>query len=132
MGYVLLYLLQGLHGLLPWAHLAEEEDPNITKIVRAKRRPKTFCKGFPDEFLRYFEYLQTLRSEDKPDYSYLRRLFRNLFSRCKYRFDNVFDWTEVHLKDLHAIAAGGRGRVDEPPEGESEDGSASGLRNATC
>jgi hypothetical protein len=33
------------------------------------------CKGFPDEFRIYFEYCRALRFADKPDYSYLRRLF---------------------------------------------------------
>jgi hypothetical protein len=34
-----------------------------------------------------------LRFEDKPDYSYLRRLFRDLFIREGYQLDYVFDWT---------------------------------------
>jgi hypothetical protein len=33
-----------------------------------------------------------LRFEDRPDYDYLKRLFRELFFRKGYSFDNVFDW----------------------------------------
>jgi len=33
-----------------------------------------------------------LRFDDKPDYSYLRQLFRNLFHRQGFTYDYVFDW----------------------------------------
>ncbi len=38
-------------------------------------------QGFPDEFRIYFEYCRALRFADKPDYSYLRRLFKDLALR---------------------------------------------------
>ena len=39
------------------------------------------CKGFPLEFSTYFQYCRSLRFDDKPDYSYLRKIFRDLFVR---------------------------------------------------
>ena len=39
------------------------------------------CKGFPQEFSTYFQVCRSLRFEDKPDYSYMRKLFRDLFIR---------------------------------------------------
>ena len=39
------------------------------------------CKGFPMEFTTYFQYCRSLRFDDKPDYSYLRKIFRDLFVR---------------------------------------------------
>lgn len=39
------------------------------------------CKSYPSEFVSYFHYCRSLRFEDKPDYSYLKRLFRDLFIR---------------------------------------------------
>ena len=42
---------------------------------------KVLCKSFPPEFTSYFLYVRSLRFEDKPDYSYLKRLFRDLFIR---------------------------------------------------
>ncbi|KAF2572139.1 hypothetical protein F2Q70_00001964 [Brassica cretica] len=51
------------------------------------------CKSFPPEFTSYFLYVRSLRFEDKPDYPYLKRLFRDLFIREGYQFDYVFDWT---------------------------------------
>ncbi|KAG9086006.1 serine/threonine protein kinase [Ceratobasidium sp. UAMH 11750] len=37
-------------------------------------------------------YCRALRFDDKPDYSYLRKLFRDLFVREGYQYDYVFDW----------------------------------------
>lgn len=42
---------------------------------------EVLCKGFPMEFTTYFQYCRSLRFDDKPDYSYLRKLFRDLFAR---------------------------------------------------
>lgn len=42
---------------------------------------QTLCRGHPTEFASYFHYCRSLRFDDKPDYAYLKRLFRNLFIR---------------------------------------------------
>lgn len=42
---------------------------------------QVLCKGLPLEFVTYFQYCRSLRFDDKPDYSYLRKLFRDLFAR---------------------------------------------------
>ena len=43
---------------------------------------------------------RSLRFEDKPDYAYLKKLFRDLFAREGYTFDYVYDWTIKKLQDL--------------------------------
>lgn len=50
------------------------------------------CRGFPAEFATYLNYCRTLRFDEKPDYSYLRQLLRNLFHRQGFTYDYVFDW----------------------------------------
>ncbi len=50
-----------------------------------------FCL-FPAEFATYLNFCRSLRFDDKPDYSYLRQLFRNLFHRQGFSYDYVFDW----------------------------------------
>jgi len=45
------------------------------------------------EFATYLNYCRSLRFEDKPDYAYLRRLFRDLFYREGFHPDFVYDWT---------------------------------------
>ena len=42
---------------------------------------QALCRGYPSEFASYFHYCRSLRFDDKPDYAYLKRLFRDLFIR---------------------------------------------------
>nr|GMD26941.1 casein kinase I-like [Ipomoea batatas] len=70
---------------------------------------EVLCKSHPSEFISYFHYCRSLRFEDKPDYSYLKRLFRDLFIREGYQFDYVFDWTI--LKYPHIGGTSSRGRT---------------------
>lgn len=56
---------------------------------------EVLCKNFPTEFSTYMNYCRTLRFDDKPDYAYLRRLFRDLFFRQQYEVDYVFDWVSL-------------------------------------
>ena len=50
---------------------------------------QVLCKGFPLEFVTYFQYCRSLRFDDKPDYSYMRKLFRDLFAREGARLSSV-------------------------------------------
>ncbi|XP_044485749.1 casein kinase 1-like protein 10 isoform X1 [Mangifera indica] len=93
LGYVLMYFLR---GSLPWQGLkAGTKKQKYDKISEKKMLTpiEVLCKSFPSEFTSYFHYCRSLRFEDKPDYSYLKRLFRDLFIREGYQFDYVFDWT---------------------------------------
>ena len=40
----------------------------------------------------YLNFCRGLRFDNRPDYSYLRNLFRNLFHREGFTYDCVFDW----------------------------------------
>lgn len=42
---------------------------------------QALCRGYPTEFASYFHYCRSLRFDDKPDYTYLKRIFRDLFIR---------------------------------------------------
>ncbi|XP_004497860.1 casein kinase 1-like protein 10 [Cicer arietinum] len=93
LGYVLMYFLR---GSLPWQGLkAGTKKQKYDKISEKKMLTpiEVLCKSHPTEFTSYFHYCRSLRFEDKPDYSYLKRLFRDLFIREGYQFDYVFDWT---------------------------------------
>ncbi|KAK3169674.1 hypothetical protein OEA41_009058 [Lepraria neglecta] len=50
-------------------------------------------KDLPAEFAAYFDYIRSLGFNENPDYSYLRKIFRNLFVRKGFDYDYVFDWT---------------------------------------
>ncbi|XVF21555.1 hypothetical protein REPUB_Repub12eG0099800 [Reevesia pubescens] len=93
LGYVLMYFLR---GSLPWQGLKAGTKKQKYDTISEKKVStpiEVLCKSYPSEFVSYFHYCRSLRFEDKPDYSYLKRLFRDLFIREGYQFDYVFDWT---------------------------------------
>ena len=49
------------------------------------------------EFATYLNFCRSLKFEDKPDYAYLRQLFRNLFHKLGYTYDYVFDWNTARI-----------------------------------
>ncbi|KAI5649589.1 hypothetical protein M9H77_35594 [Catharanthus roseus] len=107
LGYVLMYFLR---GSLPWQGLkAGTKKQKYDKISEKKMLTpfEVLCKSYPSEFISYFHYCRSLRFDDKPDYSYLKRLFRDLFIREGYQFDYVFDWTILKYPQ---IASSSRGR----------------------
>ncbi|GLT99342.1 hypothetical protein SLE2022_167850 [Rubroshorea leprosula] len=112
LGYVLMYFLR---GSLPWQGLkAGTKKQKYDKISEKKMLTpiEVLCKSYPSEFTSYFHYCRSLRFEDKPDYSYLKRLFRDLFIREGYQFDHVFDWTILKYPQ---ISSSSRARVSVKP-----------------
>ncbi|CAN4098132.1 unnamed protein product [Withania somnifera] len=106
LGYVLMYFLR---GSLPWQGLkAGTKKQKYDKISEKKMLTpiEVLCKSYPSEFISYFHYCRSLRFEDKPDYSYLKRLFRDLFIREGYQFDYVFDWTILKYPQIGANSRG--------------------------
>ncbi|XP_027116593.2 casein kinase 1-like protein 11 [Coffea arabica] len=100
LGYVLMYFLR---GSLPWQGLkAGTKKQKYDKISEKKMLTpiEVLCKSHPSEFISYFHYCRSLRFDDKPDYSYLKRLFRDLFIREGYQFDYVFDWTVLKYPQI--------------------------------
>jgi casein kinase I family protein HRR25 len=93
LGYVMLYLCR---GSLPWQGLKactkkQKYDRIMEKTITTPT--EVLCRGFPNEFAIYLNYTRSLRFDDKPDYSYLRKIFRDLFVREGFQYDYVFDWT---------------------------------------
>ena len=81
LGYVLIYFCR---GSLPWQGLkAATKRQKYDRIMEKKMTTPNniLCKGLPSEFLEYMNYVKTLRFDDKPDYPYLRKLFRDLFKK---------------------------------------------------
>ncbi|XP_076946516.1 casein kinase 1-like protein 9 [Bidens hawaiensis] len=102
LGYVLMYFLR---GSLPWQGLrAGTKKQKYDRISEKKMLTpiEVLCKSYPSEFMSYFHYCRSLKFEDKPDYSYLKRLFRDLFIREGYQFDYVFDWTILKYPQIGA------------------------------
>lgn len=47
---------------------------------------------FIDEFINYFQYCRGLQFEDKPDYNYIRSLFKSILDKFNYEYDFIYDW----------------------------------------
>mmetsp|Transcript_1763 Transcript_1763/g.5241 ORF Transcript_1763/g.5241 Transcript_1763/m.5241 type:complete len:332 (-) Transcript_1763:417-1412(-) len=128
LGFVLMYFLR---GSLPWQGLRANTKKQKYQRIMEKKIATTFeslCKGYPDEFRIYFEYCRSLRFDDKPDYHYLKRLFKDLFIANNYTYDGQFDWVlrkkaerpsralaaaeatdEAHQATTRAVGGGGGG-----------------------
>merc|ERR1719174_811296 len=87
------YLSFFVFASLPWQGLkANTKKLKYERIMDRKMSTSTesLCKGFPAEFRSYFE--------DWPDYAYLKRLFKELFYRKGFQYDNMYDWTVQNMQ----------------------------------
>src|ERR1700760_217309 len=117
LAYVLMYFLR---GALPWQGLkAATKKQKYDRIMEKKMTTPTdlLCRGFPNEFGIFLNYTRALRFDDKPDYSYLRKLFRDLFTREGYQYDYVFDWSVQQRSTEQDAAAGGIANGAPKPSG---------------
>lgn len=116
LGYVLLYFLR---GSLPWQGLKADTKKQKYDKIREKKVSTTIevlCKSLPVEFASYLHYCHSLTFDQRPDYGFLKRLFRDLFTREGYKMDYVFDWTilkyqqtqrskaQLELPSLHPLS----------------------------
>ncbi|XP_013415381.1 casein kinase I isoform X2 [Lingula anatina] len=112
LGYVFMYFLR---GSLPWQGLkAATKRQKYERISEKKMSTpiEELCKGFPSEFATYLNFCRSLRFDDKPDYSYLRQLFRNLFHRQGFTYDYVFDWNMLKFGSSRSNEESERDRRD--------------------
>jgi serine/threonine protein kinase len=96
LGFMLMYFNR---GSLPWQGLrAMTKKEKYDRISEKKMSTpiEVICRGYPHEFASYLNYCRSLRFDDKPDYAYLRRLFRDLFYREGFQPDFAYDWTVLH------------------------------------
>jgi hypothetical protein len=59
-------------------------------------------RNMPVEFATYMAYFRSLRFEDRPDNSYSKRLFKDLFFRENYPWDFILNWTIPQRKSSRA------------------------------
>lgn len=115
LAYLLMYFNR---GSLPWQGLkAATKKQKYDKISEKKMSTpvEVLCKGFPSEFATFLNYTRSLRFEDKPDYAYLRKLFRDLFVREGFQMDYVFDWTIKSIQQEGGMATTGYPMSLPPP-----------------
>ncbi|OSX62265.1 hypothetical protein POSPLADRAFT_1033910 [Postia placenta MAD-698-R-SB12] len=87
LGYSLIYLL---NGRLPWQGIyAPDVEWKIRRIreMKAGKALEDLLASAPPEFGKYFEHCRGLRFEQKPDYAFLRTLFRKRMQSEGWQYD---------------------------------------------
>jgi len=126
LGYVLMYFCR---GSLPWSGLkAATKKQKYEKIMEKKISTPIdlLCRGYPQEFASFLNYTRGLRFEDKPDYTYLRKLFTMIVQKEGIVFDYMFDWTMVKAELESGKPKRGTG---DRREGGTEEGKTRGERS---
>lgn len=122
-GYMLMYFNR---GQLPWQGFqAATKEEKYHKIMECKRNTsvESLCKGYPAVFASYLNYNKALRFEDRPDYAYLRRLFKDLFMREGFENDGIFDWSQPSGsdgKDLSRLESEDVSRAAQTNQGDAQ------------
>ncbi|KAG0669799.1 serine/threonine protein kinase [Maudiozyma exigua] len=93
LGYIFVYFCK---GSLPWQGLkATTKKQKYDRILEKKLSISTdvLCEGLPIEFKEYLDYCKNLKFDERPDYLYLAKLFKDLSIKLEYHNDHLFDWT---------------------------------------
>lgn len=96
-GYMLMHFLR---GDLPWLGLKARSKKSKHKAISSVKQDTSdeeLCRGYPEEFCVFLQYCRSLQFSEKPNYEFLRNLFRKLFEREGFVDDGIFDWTGMRL-----------------------------------
>jgi hypothetical protein len=88
LGFLWVYFLK---GQLPWQGLDVRNYHDKTEAIRERKLSCTIeelTEGMEEEFNQYFTYVRNLQFEEKPDYQYLRNIFKKLMDKNDYFYDN--------------------------------------------
>lgn len=109
-GYMLLYFLK---GSLPWQGLNgrnKDDKYNRIKDKKVATTVEQLTAGVPEEavFTDYLMYCRNLRFDEKPDYQYCRKLFKDAMHRNGFEYDYMYDWVKDHKRPSFGAPAGQR------------------------
>lgn len=58
-----------------------EQKQSLVMRKKVLTSPEDLCRGFPEKFATFLNYVRLLGLTERPDYSYLRGLLNRLFDR---------------------------------------------------
>jgi len=83
-----------------WEDNGEEDFIfNWNTMQRISRYFAYLKLNISDEIPEFIHYTKDLKFDDRPDYSYLKRLFKTIMDKEKYEFDNLYDWFTIKKSD---------------------------------
>jgi len=115
LAYVIIYFIR---TTLPWQGLkAQSKKDKYERIMDIKISTplSELCQDYPVEFQLMLTYCRQLGFVDRPDYSFLRRLMKELLFREGFLYDFNFDW--VSHSDYNTVTNPG---VETTTFGEAE------------
>ena len=90
-------LVYFLRGSLPWQGIDGNTEAEVRRRTTEKKMgtsTEKLCRGLPSEFATFLDYTRNLKFDDKPDYTYCRQIFRDLFEKRGYKHDGIFPWNK--------------------------------------
>jgi serine/threonine protein kinase len=101
-GYVLIYFLK---GSLPWQGLKAKNAQKKYQLIMEKKQNisiANLCQGCPSQFAEYLSYCRSLKFDNKPDMTYLRKLFRDLYHAqgCSASTGRLWDWDSAEADNF--------------------------------
>jgi casein kinase 1 len=72
----------------------EDERNERIDDKKLNTQVEDLCCELPKEFATYLKYIRNFGFDDQPDYSYLHKLFRDLFVSEGFQYDRLFDLTD--------------------------------------
>ena len=90
--YMILYFIS---KKLPWMNIrAKTLGEKYKKIYKYKIEfnYRDFCKKYPQEIITCLEYILNLSFKEKPNYEYMRQLFKKILEQQKLYINNYFSW----------------------------------------
>lgn len=86
-GFILIYFLK---GSLPWQGLQGKNKNDKYDRIKDKKVATTIeslTRGLPEEFNIYLQYCRNLKFEERPDYNYMRKIFKDLMYKSGHDYD---------------------------------------------
>lgn len=68
------------------------EKYNNIKDAKANATFESLLEGHPIEFVKYMQYCRNLQFDQKPDYTYLKKMIEGYMQKNGYEEDFEFDW----------------------------------------
>jgi hypothetical protein len=84
-----------LRGMLPWQGLKASNKRDKYERIKEKKLTTSveiLCKGYPVEFDKYLRQCRNMRFEELPQYSAIKKMFKDLLSQNGYKYDYQYDW----------------------------------------